>query len=177
MPTHSGPHSTPSFKKGLLLKSIISVIVISTLGFISGYLTSTGISDWYQEIEKPPFNPPNWIFGPAWTLIYILMGLSFARIWQVVAKNRYPIVRRFARRGLWIFVIHFVFNLAWTPVFFALHSPGWAAVIIFILLAFIAILVRHFFRVDRIAAFLLIPYLIWVTFASILNLSIYVLNA
>lgn len=105
------------------------------------------------------------------------MGLSFARIWQVVTKNRYPIVRRFARRGLYIFIIHFVFNLAWTPVFFALNAPGWAAVIIFILLAFIAILIRHFFRVDRFAAFLLIPYLIWVMFASILNLSIYVLNA
>lgn len=177
MPTHSGPHSTPSFKKGLLLKSIVSIAVIAGLGFLSGYFTSTGISDWYQEIEKPSFTPPNWLFGPAWTIIYILIGLSFARIWQVVATNRYPIVRKFAKRGLYIFAIHFIFNLAWTPVFFALHETGWAGVIIVILIGLIAILIRHFFRVDRIAAFLLIPYLLWVMFATVLNLSIYVLNA
>jgi benzodiazapine receptor len=177
MPIHSGPHSTPSFRKGLWIKSLISVVVIASLGFLSGYFTATGLSDWYMTIEKPPFTPPNWVFGPAWSVIYLLIGLSFARIWQVYEKNRYPIVKRYAFLGLWIFGLHFLFNLAWTPVFFGLHQLGWGVVIILILLAFIAILIRHFYRLDRIAAFLLVPYLVWVTFATILTISIFVLNA
>lgn len=177
MPIHTGPHNTNSFKKGLILKSVISIVVISALGAASGYVTSTGLSDWYQTIKKPPFTPPNFVFGPAWTIIYILMGLSFARIWQLYTVSRYPIIKKLSKRGLILFVVHFIFNLGWTPVFFGLESPGWAVFIIFVLLIMIAILIRHFFRLDRAAAFLLIPYLLWVSFASILNLSIYVLNS
>ena len=176
MPIHSEPHSTPTFREGLWIKVLISIIIIASLGSLSGLLTSSSISDWYVTLEKPVFNPPNWLFGPAWLTLYVLMGVSFARMWQVAVRSRYPLVNRFAKRGLIIFVIHFVFNLAWTPVFFGLHEPGWALVIIFIILAFIIILIRHFFRIDRIAAFLLIPYLAWVSFATLLNASIVYLN-
>lgn len=176
MPILSEPHSTSSFREGLWIKILISIIVIAGLGTLSGLLTGTSVSDWYVELNKPSFNPPNWIFGPAWLLLYVLMGISFGRIWQVLSKNRYPIVKQFARRGVVIFIIHFLFNLAWTPIFFGLKSPGGALIIIIILLILIAILIRHFFRLDRVAAFVLIPYFLWVTFATILNAAIVYLN-
>ena len=172
----SEPHSTSSFKKGLILKIIVSVLVIMVLGGLSGYLSQSGTGTWYKTLEKPPFQPPSWLFGPAWTTLYILMGISFARIWQVASKSRYPIIRKYALRCLAFFGFQFVFNLAWTPAFFGLENPTLALVIIFLLLVLIAFLIKHFLRLDRIAAFLLIPYFLWVTFATVLNLSIVVLN-
>lgn len=158
------------------MKVVVSIIVIVSLGSLSGILSSSSISDWYETLEKPFFNPPSWIFGPAWMTLYVLMGISFARIWQVAVRSRYPLVNRFAKRGVIVFIIHFIFNLVWTPIFFGLKEPGWALVNIFIILGFIIILIRHFIRIDRIAAFLLIPYLIWVTFATVLNVAIVYLN-
>ncbi len=143
-----------------------------TLTFTNPPTTGT----WYKTLEKPFFQPPSWLFGPAWTTLYILMGISFARIWQVASKSRYPIIRKYALRGLAFFGFQFVFNLAWTPAFFGLENPTLALVIIFLLLGLIAFLIKHFLRLDRIAAFLLIPYFLWVTFATVLNLSIVVLN-
>ena len=176
MQTHSEPHSTSTFRKGLWWKILISSIVILVLGFLSGVSTADSIPNWYVTLNKPFFTPPNWLFGPAWTVIYILMGISFGRIWQVVAKSRYPIVQKFARQGLWLFVVQFFLNLIWTPVFFGMQSPGVALFIIIPLAILILLVIRHFFRLDRMAAFVLIPYLVWVTFASFLNLGIYVLN-
>ncbi len=176
MQIHSDPHSTSYFKQGLWLKILISVIVCLGLGFLSGFSTVSEIQGWYAELNKPVFTPPNWLFGPAWTIIYILIGGSFGLIWQVSAKARYPIIVKFANRGLVIFGIHFLLNLAWTPVFFGFHNPELGLVVILLLLAFIIILIRHFFRLDRVASFLLIPYLLWVSFATALNLSIVILN-
>lgn len=176
MQTHSEPHSTSIFKKGLWWKIAISCLTILLLGFFSGVSTSGSIDNWYVHINKPFFTPPNWLFVPAWTVLYILMGLSFGRIWQVVVKSRYPIVKKFARQGLGLFVIQFILNLAWTPVFFGMQSPGWGLFIIIPLAVLIFLVIRHFMRLDRIAAFVLIPYLLWVTFASFLNIGIYYLN-
>ncbi|HLW30590.1 MAG TPA: TspO/MBR family protein [Brumimicrobium sp.] len=176
MQIHSGPHNTSSFKSGLWWKIVISALVFLGLGTLSGLCSMNGYESWYNDLNKPFFNPPAWIFGPTWTILYILMGGSFAIIWHIVAIGRYPIIVKFAKRGVVIFLIHFLFNLAWTPIFFGLQMPGLALVIIFILLAFIIILIRHFFRLDRLSAFLLIPYLLWVSFATALNLAIVVLN-
>jgi tryptophan-rich sensory protein len=176
MQIHTEPHSKSSFKKGLWWKIAISAIVFLGLGGLSGIATMSSIQDWYSTLNKPPFSPPNWLFGPAWTVLYILMGGSFGIIWQVAAIGRYPIINRFAKRGLVIFGIHFLLNLAWTPIFFGLQRPDLALVVIIFMLAFIIILIRHFFRLDRVAAYLLIPYLLWVTFATILNISIIALN-
>jgi tryptophan-rich sensory protein len=104
------------------------------------------------------------------------MGGSAALIWQVISKARYPIITRYAKRGIVFFMIHFLFNLAWTPVFFGLHQTVFAFVILLIILVSLIFLIRHFFRLDRLSAFLLIPYLLWVTFASALNLAIILLN-
>lgn len=176
MQIHTEPHSKSSFKKGLWWKIAISAIVFLGLGTLSGIATSGSIQDWYSTLIKPPFNPPSWLFGPTWAVLYILMGGSFGIIWQVAANGRYPIIIRFAKRGLVIFGIHFLLNLAWTPVFFGLQSPGVAMIIIILMLAMIIILIRHFFRLDRVAAFLLVPYLLWVIFATVLNIGIVVLN-
>lgn len=176
MQIHTEPHNRSSFKKGLWWKIVVSAIFFLVLGTLSGISTMTSIQDWYSTLNKPSFNPPNWLFGPAWTILYILMGGSFGIIWQIAAVGRYPIINKFARRGLIIFGIHFLFNLAWTPIFFGLQRPDLALIVIIIMLALIIILIRHFFRLDRVAAFLLIPYLLWVVFATILNISIIALN-
>jgi tryptophan-rich sensory protein len=176
MQIHSGPHNTSSFKNGLWWKILISIFVLLGLGTLSGLSSMSGFQGWYDSLNKPFFTPPNWLFGPAWSVLYILMGGSLGIIWQVVAIGRYPIIIKFAKRGIVIFLIHFLFNLAWTPIFFGMQMPGLALVIIFILLALIIILIRHFYRLDRLAAFLLIPYLLWVSFATALNIAIVVLN-
>ena len=176
MPILSEPHSTSSFREGLLIKIIISSIIIIAFGSLSGLLTQSSVENWYPSLQKPSFNPPNWLFGPVWLVMYFLMGISFGRIWQVLSKSRYPIVKQFARRGIIVFMIHFLINLSWTPVFFGLKSPSWALVLIITLLILIIILIRHFFRLDRVAAFVLVPYLAWVLFATILNVSIVLLN-
>lgn len=172
----SEPHSTSSFKKGLILKIIVSSLAIIVLGGLSGLVVQSGDSSWYQSLNKPAFQPPSWLFRPAWMILYILMGISFGRIWQVASKSRYPIIKKYAFRGLAFFGFQFIFNLVWTPIFFGLENPEVALVIIVILLVLIAFLIKHFWRLDRLAAFLLIPYLLWVTFATVLNASIVVLN-
>ena len=176
MQIHSGPHNTSSFKSGLWWKIVISSMVFLGLGTLSGLSSMSGFEVWYDSLNKPFFTPPGWLFGPAWTVLYILMGGSFGIIWQMVAVGRYPIIIKFAKRGLVIFLIHFLLNLAWTPIFFGLHMPGLALVVILIILALIIILIRHFFRLDRLSAFLLVPYLLWISFATALNLAIVVLN-
>ncbi|MGM0480250.1 MAG: TspO/MBR family protein [Bacteroidota bacterium] len=176
MQIHTEPHNTSSFKTGLWWKIVIAAAVFLGLGTLSGFSTMDAIEGWYADLTKPPFNPPNWIFAPAWTILYILMGGSFGIIWQVAAKGRYPIMIKFAKRGLVLFGVHFLLNLAWTPLFFGLQRPGWALVVIILLIIMIALLIRHFFRLDRLAAFLLVPYLLWVMFATVLNISIIVLN-
>lgn len=177
MQIHTEPHNTSYFKTGLWWKIVLSVIVFLGLGTLSGFSTMSAIDGWYADLTKPSFTPPNWIFGPAWTILYILMGGSFGIIWQVAAKGRYPIMVKFAKRGLVLFGVHFLLNLAWTPLFFGLHRPDWALLVIVLLIIMIAFLIRHFFRLDRLAAFLLVPYLLWGLFATVLNISILVLNS
>lgn len=176
MQIHSGPHNTSTFKSGLWWKILICSVVFLGLGTLSGLSTIESIQGWYDQLNKPFFTPPNWLFGPAWTLLYILMGGSVGIIWQIVSIGRYPIIIKFAKRGIVLFLIHFLFNLAWTPIFFGWHKPGLALAVIFIILAFIIILIRHFFRLDRLSAFLLVPYLIWVSYATALNLAIVIMN-
>lgn len=176
MQIHSGPHNTSSFKTGLWWKILISSLTLLGLGSLSGLLSMSDYQEWYNSLNKPFFTPPGWLFGPAWTVLYILMGGSLGMIWQIVAIGRYPIIIKFAKRGIVIFLIHFLFNLAWTPIFFGLQMPVLALVIIFIILALVIILIRHFYRLDRLSAFLLIPYLLWISFATALNLAIVVLN-
>ncbi len=132
-------------------------------GLLIGSLTRP--DGWYAALAKPAFNPPGWVFGPVWTVLYVMIAIAGARTWE-----RGPA----ADRGLWL--TQMALNFAWSPVFFALHRPGLAlAIIIALLIAIVAFIVTRW-RADRVSALLFLPYAAWVAFASALNAAIVVLN-
>lgn len=154
----------------LSIKLTISILACLILGGLSGISTTSAITGWYSTLIKPSFNPPNWIFGPAWTLLYILMGISFALIWNK------GIEKKEIKNALGIFVFQFVLNLVWSFLFFGMQNPAIAFLDIIVLWLAIIITIKKFFPINRTAAYLLIPYLLWVSFASLLNVSIWYLN-
>jgi translocator protein len=154
----------------LWLKIILSIIAAEILGGLGGFITASSIGSWYAALERPPGVPPNAVFGPVWTVLYALMGISFALIWHRVPAGPAK------RRALVAFAIQLVLNLAWTPVFFGAHQLAAALmVIVLLILAIIATIVR-FRPLDRVAAGLLVPYLLWVCYATYLNAGFMVLN-
>jgi len=154
----------------LLLKILLCILIIEILGGLSGFLTVNSIKDWYSTLNQPPGTPPNWIFGPVWTLLYALIGIAVARIWHAPPQ---PPVRRTA---LLYFFLQMLLNLAWTPVFFGAHQIGAALFIIITLLIAIAFTIFLFHKVDKPAAALLIPYFLWVSYATYLNVGYLALN-
>jgi translocator protein len=152
------------------IKLIISIVICQLAGVIGAFFTSPNISGWYAGLVKPAFNPPSWIFGPVWTTLFLLMGIAFYFIWQKANKNK------LVRFAMIFFIVHLVFNTLWSILFFGLQNPGLAFLEIIILLAMIILLVEKFAKIDKRAAWLLVPYLLWVSFASILNYSIWQLN-
>ena len=155
-------------KLNLPLKILICVIFTLGLGFFSGYYSGSAATDWYQTLNKPFFQPPPWVFGPAWTLLYILMGVATAFVWDSSHKAK--------RTALMLFLFQFVLNLIWSPVFFKMQEPGAALVIILNLLLLLVLTMRAYRKVDGRAFKLMIPYLLWVCFATCLNASIVYLN-
>ena len=135
-----------------------------------------GHEEWYKTLNQPFFAPPRWLPWVMWMIVYILMGGAIGIIWQIKAINRYPIITKFAKRGIIVFVLHFIFVFIYPTFLFGLHMPGLALADLIIILAFIVILIRHFFRLDRVAAYLLIPYFIWGLYAAALNIAIIILN-
>ena len=128
-----------------------------------------GPGDWYQALEKPWFNPPNWIFGPVWTVLYVLMGVAAWFVWRHGSG-------RILAWALGLFLLQLILNAAWTPLFFGMHRPGWAFVDIVLLWGVLAATLVVFYRVSGTAASLLIPYWLWVGFATVLNGTIWWLN-
>ena len=124
---------------------------------------------WYAGLQKPSWNPPGWLFGPVWSALYAMMALAAWRVWQ-----RGGFVAQ--RRALVWFLVQLALNAAWTPLFFGLHLPGLAFIEMSLLWAAIAITLRAFTKVDRLAGWLLVPYLAWVSFAAALNFTIWRLN-
>ena len=153
-----------------ILKIIISIIICQLAGVIGAFFTTPNIDTWYASLIKPSFNPPSWIFGPVWTLLFLLMGIAFYLIWQKVDKNK------LAKFAMIFFVVHLAFNTLWSILFFGLQNPGLAFIEIIILLAMIILLIEKFSKISKQAAWLLVPYLLWVSFASILNYTIWQLN-
>lgn len=144
-------------------KLLIALALPLVAGLIGSLFTAPAIPTWYAGLVKPSFSPPNWLFAPAWTSLYLLMGIAFYRIWS--------------RNGpTTLFIVHLVFNALWSILFFGLHSPLLGLIDILVLLVMILVLIRQFHKVDRTAAFLLVPYAAWVTFATLLNFSIWWLN-
>jgi tryptophan-rich sensory protein len=127
----------------------------------------TSTYGWYEYISKPAFSPPNWVFGPVWTTLYLLMGISLYIIWNSKAKKK---------KALTWYGIQLFLNAIWTPIFFGLQSPTLAFIDILLLWTAILITIISFSKISKKASYLLIPYIIWVTFAAILNLAIIALN-
>lgn len=154
--------------KSLITKIGLSSMVCLALGTASGLLTVTGVNTWYATILKPSWNPPNWIFGPVWTILYLLMGASFAFAWHRGGEKGRTMMK-------WFFV-QFLLNLLWSPVFFYWHNIGLALTVIVFMWMAILMTIFAAGKVKPLAAWLLVPYICWVSFAMILNSTIYMLN-
>lgn len=150
-------------------KLVASLIMTLAVGGIAGYATATSIGDWYVHLNKPWFNPPNALFGPVWTVLYVMMGIAFYRIWKL---PRAPV----RDAGLNWFFLQLALNFAWSFLFFYFHQIGVALLDISVLLLLIIITIVTFARVDKVAAWLLVPYVCWVSFATILNATLFVMN-
>ena len=156
------------FKKSIL-PLLISILIVFSFGFIGSFFTTSSITNWYAFINKPLFSPPNWIFGPVWTLLYILMGVSAFLIWQKRDNLK-------TKPALIFYGIQLILNALWSIIFFGMHNPGLALLEIVILWLFILITLIKFYKINKTAGLLFIPYLAWVSFASILNYAIWILN-
>lgn len=157
-------------KPALPVKIIISIIACIGLGAIGSIATSSSIDTWYTTINKPSFNPPSWLFAPVWTILFALMGLAAAYVWDK------GLDRKAVRSALILFGIQFLLNIAWSFLFFGAQNPTLAFIEILILWVFIFLTIRAFFKIKKLSGWLLVPYLLWVSFASILNFSIMMLN-
>ncbi len=157
-----------------VLKLIFSISICLAAGLIGSFFTADAISNWYATVNKPDFNPPNWIFGPVWTTLYILMGISLYRIWVSVPLKKHISPNK--KKAIVVFGIQLILNTIWSIIFFGLENPGIALLEIYILLAAIVYTKYLFCKIDKLAGYLLIPYIAWVTFASILNFFIWQLN-
>ncbi len=153
-----------------LFKLLISIVTCETVGLISTPFTLASIPGWYAILNKPFFAPPNWVFGPVWTTLYFLMGVSAFLVWKKGFKNKK------IRIALAFFSIQLFLNFIWSIIFFGLHLPLVALIEIIILWIAIFITMIKFKKISKPAFYLLVPYIIWVSIASILNLSIVLLN-
>lgn len=151
------------------IKLISSIALCVLLGSVGGLVTVNEIPTWYATLNKPSFNPPNWLFGPVWTTLYVLMGISVYLIWkQPVSKER--------NKALQVFILQFILNFCWSFIFFGLHATGWALIEMIALSVLILLTILHFAKHSKLAAWLLVPYLAWVSFALLLNAAIWKLN-
>jgi len=157
-------------QKNKTIVTLTWVIICLGLGFLSGFSSGSSIQTWYADLNKPWFNPPNWIFGPAWTILYILMGIAAARV------QSHGMTNINVKKGIGLFIMQFIMNLLWTPTFFLLKQPMLALGIIICLWFMILMTIRALRKVDTIASLLLYPYLLWVSFATALNVGIVMLN-
>lgn len=149
-------------------KFIISVISAEAVGSLGVIFTSSNITTWYMTVNKASFNPPNWLFGPAWTVLFFLMGWAFYLIWTNSAKEK--------SSAYWAFAIQFILNILWSAIFFGTKLPAWAFLEIIILWLAILWTILEFHKINKTAAYLLIPYILWVAFASVLNYYVWILN-
>jgi benzodiazapine receptor len=156
--------------KRYILKLVVSIVACLAAGAIGSIFTRSAIPTWYATLEKPFFTPPNWLFAPVWTLLYILMGVAAFLVWRKGLENRQ------VRISLIVFLIQLILNALWSVVFFGLESPLSGLIVISILWVAILVTVTKFFKISRSASVLMWPYLLWVTFAAVLNASIWLLN-
>jgi benzodiazapine receptor len=153
--------------KNKFLSFSLFFLITFSASFIGGFATINFKEPWYSLLNKPAFNPPDWIFAPAWTTLYLMMTIAVWIFWH--SKNR-------NMNTVYIYFIHLIFNTTWSVVFFVFHNMVLALIVLFILIAMIIILILRFKRVNMLSVYLMIPYLLWCCFALILNTSLVILN-
>ena len=158
----------PNLRRDLAVLAGFVLLCFAVAG-IGGLATASGVDTWYPTLVKPAFNPPDWIFGPVWIVLYLMMAIAAWLVWR-----RPPSEQRSV--ALAVFGLQMALNLAWSVLFFGLQSPGAALVEIVLLLGAIAGTTYLFWRQERLAGLLFVPYLLWVAFATLLNASIWLLN-
>lgn len=153
-----------------LPKLIVSVVGCELVGFLGTPFTISAIPTWYSTLNKPFFAPPNWIFGPVWTCLYFLMGIAFYLIWtQDKQKKKVKTASSF-------FFAQLTLNFIWSPIFFGLRSPSLGLIVILAMWILIVVTMKKFYPLSRLAFYLLVPYVLWVSFATLLNAAIAILN-
>ena len=149
----------------------IGVIICLAVGYLSGMVTRTSITTWYPTLVKPSFNPPNWIFAPVWTSLYVMMGIAAGLIW-----NQIPSQKEAVTKALQFFAIQLVLNALWSYLFFGMYNLMLATIEVVLLWLMIFETYSQFAKINKTASYLMLPYLAWVSFASVLTASIWWLN-
>ncbi len=150
-----------------ILRLVVSIVVCFLPSFVA---IGASPGEWYAQLTKPPLNPPSWVFGPVWTLLYLLMGISLYLVWS--RASRHP----GATLAVGVFAVQLVLNALWSPAFFGARSPGLGLIVIVPMVVLIAVTISLFGRISNVAGWLLVPYLAWVSFATYLNAAIWWLN-
>ena len=153
------------------LRIIYCVAICLVVGYLSSITTQSSINTWYPTLIKPSFNPPNWLFAPVWTLLFIMMGIAAGMIWNHLENQK-----ELVKKALLFFTVQLLLNALWSYLFFGLNNVLLALLAIVLLWLIIYETFYIFKKIDKKAAYLFIPYLIWVGFAAVLNGSIYYLN-
>lgn len=154
-----------------ILRIATVIMTCLAVGYFSSIVTRENIPTWYALINKPSFNPPNWVFAPVWTALYILMGYAAGRVWNKLEVDEINVKKAFL-----FFLIQLALNALWSFLFFGLQNPFLASIEIILLWLMIYETYKQFKNIDKIAAYLLLPYLAWVSFAAVLTFSIWYLN-
>jgi len=152
------------------MKLFISILIPLLVGGVAGFFTSSGVEGWYAAANKPWFNPPNWIFAPVWTTLYILMGIALYLVWKSDAAQAVK------QTAIILFAVQLTLNFFWSLLFFKLQQPGWALAEIIAMWLMILLTIFAFGKISSTAAWLMVPYICWVSFASVLNYAIWKLN-
>jgi len=151
-----------------IVKFLIAIIVCQLAGVIGSIFNIISLENWYPLLVKPSFNPPNWVFAPVWTSLFFLMGISLYLIWTSKKKNK--------KIAINLFIVQLILNILWSALFFGLRCPLCAFIEIIVLWIAILFTIIYFYKISKISAYLLIPYIIWVSFAAVLNMFIFLLN-
>ena len=152
--------------KNKYLSLFLIILITSSASMIGGFTTTTFKEPWYSEIILPSFNPPAWVFAPVWTILYIMMSVAIWKVW----------ISLFDAKVLKIYFIHLFFNSTWSVMFFGFHQIGLALINLIIILIFIVLLMKIYFKKNKISFYLMVPYFLWSSYALMLNTFIFFLN-
>lgn len=159
-----------SITKKLIIRIFISIVICFLIGALSAFAIKSSVNTWYATLDKPGFTPPNWLFAPVWTVLYLIMGTAAGIVW---ARGFY---HKWVKTALYHFGFQLLFNGLWSIVFFGFKRPLWGLMILLTLIVLILLTIKWFKVINKTAAYLLIPYLTWICYITIVNFSIWQLN-